>query len=80
MQSDSFETLRAAAAAGVLVSALPHRVANREDGLMEIFPDGAKYKETGQHRILVVSQASLATRTNGFPGDETGRILNRSAP
>jgi DNA-binding transcriptional LysR family regulator len=80
--SDSFEALKTAAQAGVLVSVLPRRVARRlssgEGGLLEIFPDGSKNKELGRHRILVVSQANCDTEEVDFLADETARILQNS--
>jgi DNA-binding transcriptional LysR family regulator len=77
VQSDSFETLRSAAAAGVLVSVLPHRVAQRQNDLLQIFPDGPLSKEKGTHRILVVSQTNCDTQEVAFLAMETSRILNR---
>lgn len=77
VHSDSFETLRAAAAAGVLVSVLPHRVASRQDDLLEIFPEGGKNKDEGRHRILVVSQDTCDIEEVDFLADETAHLLNK---
>jgi DNA-binding transcriptional LysR family regulator len=77
VQSESFESLRSAAAAGVLVSVLPYRVAHRHDDLLEIFPQGSKKTEQGKHRILVVSQANCDIEEVDFLALETGRILQR---
>jgi DNA-binding transcriptional LysR family regulator len=74
--SDSFETLRAAAAAGVLVAVLPHRVANRQNDLVEIFPEGKTNKETGEHRLLMISLASCDPGEVDFLSSETRRLLN----
>ena len=76
--SDSFETLRAAAAAGSIVSVLPSRVARRFDDLIEITPHrpGTRsVKESGQHRILVVSQTSCDREETDFVSDEAKRLL-----
>ena len=78
VQSDSFETLRCAASAGILVSVLPHRVAHRHDDLLEIFPEGSKNKEQGIHRTLVVSQANCDIEEVDFLADETRRLLNKN--
>jgi DNA-binding transcriptional LysR family regulator len=75
VHSDSFETLRSAAAAGVLVSVLPHRVAHRHDDLVEIFPVGAKNKEQGLHRLLVVSQTNCDHQEVDFLAAEARRLL-----
>lgn len=77
IQSDSFETLRASAAAGVMVSVLPDRVAKRQDDLLEIFPNGSKNLETGKHRLLVVSQANCDIEEVDFLAEETRRLLNK---
>jgi len=78
VQSDSFETLRSAAAAGVIVSVLPKRVAHRNDDLIEIFPEGSKNNEVGKHRILVVSQSNCDTDEVDFLAIEAARLLNRN--
>ena len=76
--SDSFETLRAAAAAGALAAVLPHRVAMRGDDLLEIAPDKhPSYKEAGAHRICVVSQANCDPAETDFLAAEAKRFLNR---
>jgi DNA-binding transcriptional LysR family regulator len=75
IQSDSFETLRASAAAGVMVSVLPNRVARRHDDLKEVFPEGLKNRESGKHRLLVVSQANCDIAEVDFLAAETSRLL-----
>lgn len=74
--SDSFETLRAAAASGVLVSILPHRVANRQDDLVEIFPNGGKNKDQGEHRLLVVGKVNCDREEVDFLAQEASRLLS----
>lgn len=74
---DSFETLRCAAAAGVLVSVLPLRVAQRHDDLVEIFPSGSKNKEEGKHQIMVVSMANCDVEEIDFLAAETSKLLNK---
>jgi DNA-binding transcriptional LysR family regulator len=76
--SDSFETLRAASSAGAIVSVLPNRVAKRFDDLIEISPNksGIKFlKETGKHRIFVVSQPNCDRAETDFIADEAKRLL-----
>jgi len=77
VQSDSLETLRAAASAGVIVAVLPHRVANRQDDLLEIFPAGIRNRENGEHRILMVSQHNCDPQEVDFLSAETKRLLNK---
>ncbi|MEQ1724294.1 MAG: hypothetical protein ABL930_14075, partial [Pseudobdellovibrio sp.] len=73
---ESFETLRAAASAGSIVSVLPHRVAIRSDDLLELtLPK--KMKETGEHKLIVVSQLSCDRAETDFIADETQRLLKR---
>jgi DNA-binding transcriptional LysR family regulator len=74
--SDSFETLRAAAAAGTIVSVLPHRVAMRNGDLMEIYPPKTKtFKESGRHKICVVSQSNCDPEETDFLAAEASRFL-----
>jgi len=78
--SDSFETLRAAAAAGAIVSVLPNRVAKRFDDLLEIAPRGSAAKapkETGRHKILVVSHANCDRAEADFVATEAQRLLGK---
>ncbi len=75
--SDSFEALRCAAVAGNIVSALPHRVAMRDDSLIEIFPGNKKPKEKlGHHRMLVVSQINCDRSETDFIAAESQSLLN----
>ena len=71
---ESFETLRAAAAAGSIVSVLPNRVAKRNDELVEILPP-RKMKETGEHKLIVVSQLSCDREETDFIAEETLKLL-----
>ena len=71
---ESFETLRAAASAGSIVSALPHRVAQRKDDLIELTPP-KKLKAQGEHRLIVVSQLSCDRAETDFISAETERLL-----
>ena len=71
---ESFETLRAAASAGSIVSILPNRVACRSDDLVEIIPP-KKMKEIGEHKLIVVSQLSCDRDETDFIVDETKRLL-----
>lgn len=76
--SDSFETLRAAASAGSIVAVLPNRVAKRLDDLIEITPTfahGKIIKETGRHKIFLVSQFNCINQEIDFMANETGKIL-----
>ncbi|MBK9323001.1 MAG: LysR family transcriptional regulator [Bdellovibrionaceae bacterium] len=76
--SDSFETLRAAAAAGAIVAVLPNRVARRLDDLLEITPSGPTSKapkETGNHKILIVSQSNCDRQEADFLAEEAKRLL-----
>ncbi len=76
--SDSFETLRAAAAAGAIVSVLPKRVARRFDDLTELTSKGLSGKsqrETGRHRIFVVSQTNCDRQETDFVAEEAMRLL-----
>ena len=71
---ESFETLRAAAAAGSIVSVLPQRVALRHDDLVELIPP-KKLKTNGEHKLLVVSQLSCERKETDFLAVETHRLL-----
>lgn len=74
--SDSFEIIRGATATGAIVGVLPHRVAMRSDDLMELKEDGVKKrKETGQHRICVVSQANCDPEETNFIAREASQLL-----
>ena len=76
--SDSFETLRASAAAGAIVSVLPRRVAMRSDDLIEILPPKSKtFKDPGRHKICVVSQSNCDPEETDFLADEAIRFLSR---
>jgi DNA-binding transcriptional LysR family regulator len=74
--SESFETLRYAAAAGSIVSILPHRVATRAADLIELIPPKA-FKDTGEHRLLVVSQKNCDKAETDFLAEESSRLLNK---
>lgn len=79
--SDSFETIRSAAAAGVIVGLLPHRVACRNEDLIEIHPrdyNSKKYKETGSHRILIAAPMNCDREETDFITNETRLILSRN--
>jgi hypothetical protein len=76
--SDSFETLRAAAAAGAIVAVLPNRVAKRLDDLHELTPSGRHGKlgkEIGRHKILIVSQLNCDRQEADFLAAEAKRLL-----
>lgn len=75
--SDSFETLRAAAAAGTVVAVLPDRVARRGGDLLEITPPRARAsdRDQGRHRIMVVSQLSCDPEETDFLAREASRFL-----
>lgn len=73
--SDSFETLRATAAGGAIVSLLPKRVARRNDDLIEIKPKG-EIKHSGLHKLLVVSQLSCDKEETDFIAEESAKFLN----
>lgn len=75
--SESFETLRAAASQGVIASILPHRVAMRSEDLIEIHPK-VNLKQTGEHKILLVSQLSCDRIENDFIAAEARRVLFKS--
>lgn len=75
--SDSFESLRSAAAAGAIAAVLPHRVAQRSGGLVEIHSPKPG-TETGAHKICVVSQASCDREETDFLAKEISRLLKRS--
>lgn len=72
--SESFETLRASAASGAIVSILPHRVARRHDDLVELAPP-KPFKDIGEHRLLVVSQLSCDREETDFLAVEAMRLL-----
>ncbi len=76
--SDSFETLRAAAAAGAIVAVLPNRVAKRLDDLLELAPSVSTPKtpkETGRHKIYIVSQTNCDREEADFVAEEAKRLL-----
>jgi len=78
MLSDSFEALRASASSGCIVSVLPKRIANRQDDLLEIFPANYsknKFKESGLHKILAISQLNCDKDETDFIANESSRIL-----
>jgi len=76
--SDSFEALRAAALSGALVTVLPKRVAMRTAGdLVELpIPKTKSSRETGRHRICVVSQANCDAEETDFLAEEARRLLS----
>jgi DNA-binding transcriptional LysR family regulator len=77
---ESFETLRSAAAAGSLVAILPQRVGRRTDDLIELHaPKPANLKETGRHRLFVISQLSCDRSETDFLAEETKRLLHRES-
>ncbi len=71
---ESFETLRSAAVAGAFVAVLPHRVANRQDDLIELQPP-KPLKEKGFHKLLVISQLSCDREETDFIASEAARLL-----
>lgn len=74
--SDSFEALRAGAAAGAMVAVLPHRVAMRHRDLLELQPPkGLSLKETGQHRLCMVSPSNCDPEETDFLASEARRFL-----
>lgn len=74
--SESFESLRAAAAAGAIVAVLPARVARRAEDLRElVFKSSTNNKSDGSHRILVVSQQSCDRAETDFVAEEAARFL-----
>jgi DNA-binding transcriptional LysR family regulator len=75
--SDSFEALREACLAGVMVAVLPARVANRTEGLMELIPPRGRMKENGKHKICVVSLANCDREETDFLADQARRILQK---
>lgn len=74
--SESFETLRATAAAGVIAAILPEGVARRHDDLLEITPKGTD-KEAGRHRLFVISQPNCDREEAQFLAEETRLLLQR---
>lgn len=72
--SESFETLRAATASGVIASILPDGVAQRTDGLLEVTPATID-KKIGAHRIFVVSQPNCDPEEANFLAAESKRLL-----
>lgn len=72
--SESFETLRVAAASGAIAAVLPHRVAMRSDDLFEITPPGDA-KNSGTHNIFVVSQPNCDRVEADFLAQETRRLI-----
>lgn len=77
--SDSFETLRAAAVSGSIVSVLPNRVAMRNDDLVELIPPKnltKDPKEDSTHKIVVISQPKCDKDEIHFIAQESKRILS----
>lgn len=75
LKSDSFESLRACAAGGLLVAALPGRVARRNQDLVEIFPGDGPDESLGRHDLLLISQSSCDREEVDFLAAEIGRII-----
>lgn len=75
--SESFETLRAAAASGTIAAILPHRVAMRSPDLKEVTPEGDA-RTAGFHKIFVISQASCDPAEADFLALECRRLLERT--
>ena len=73
--SESFESLRCAAASGAIVALLPHRVALRHDDLIELIPPKA-FKHNGEHRLLLISQSNCDPEETEFLAEETSRLLH----
>ena len=83
--SDSFEALRAAAAAGSIVAVLPDRVAGRSDDLIELTPSRTgsklakgKTEDIGQHGIFVVSPRNCDRAEADFLAEEASRLMELS--
>jgi DNA-binding transcriptional LysR family regulator len=74
--SDSFEALRAVGAAGVAPVVLPHRVASRLPDLVEVDIPGASF--SGEHELLVVSQANCDREEVDFISAEVSLLLKHS--
>jgi DNA-binding transcriptional LysR family regulator len=74
---ESFETLRSAAAAGVIVSILPKRVADRFDDLIEL-QSNKTFTDQGKHKLLVVSQQRCDKEETDFLAAESARLLIRN--
>lgn len=72
---ESFETLRVTAASGAITAVLPHKVAMRSDDLIEITPEGDD-KNSGAHKIFVVSQLNCDREEADFLAREARAILN----
>lgn len=72
--SESFETLRAATSSGAVTAILPHRVAMRGNDLKEITPSGDS-KNSGSHKIFVVSQVGCDREEADFLAQEVKRLL-----
>ncbi len=74
---ESFETLRSAAAAGVIVSILPKRVADRFDDLIELKPPKV-FSDSGKHKLLVVSLLNCDKEETDFLAAESAKLLIRN--
>ena len=75
LRSDSFETLRACAAAGLMPCVLPTRVACRADDLTEIMAPARRPLVTGKHGLFLVSQSSCDREEVDFLSTEIIGIL-----
>lgn len=74
--SDSFETLRAAAAAGALAAVLPARVAARLGDLVEITPKECLGQSvSGTHKILLVSPSNCDREEADFLAASLQKLL-----
>lgn len=74
--SDSFEVLREACLNGALVAVLPNRVATRNNDLVELTPPRSKaFKETGRHKICMVSLANCDIKETDFLAEQAHLIL-----
>ncbi len=77
--SDSFETLRHAAASGELVCVLPQRVAQRQNDLLEIYPRNRTQREAlGVHKIFLVSSANCDKEEADFLATEIEFLLKKA--
>jgi DNA-binding transcriptional LysR family regulator len=75
--SDSLEAVLAATEHSAIAGVLPARVAGRAgDRLVEVTPDKLREKQSGRHRICLISEKKCDPRENEFLAAEIRRLLD----
>lgn len=77
--SDSFESLRMAAASGSIAAVLPVRVGRRHSDLVEVPAPKGRSSEMGEHKICLISERQCDPAEAEFLAEVLGKIIGRSS-